>query len=166
MGSSTTAPYLRLLDIPLATVSRRHDVVVRVVGGEYTHASAPVETLVFDLEREAHDLASFDVGLLPEPDDAWTRGKGAFKALLYMATATPVVASRVGVNPEVVLDGVTGFCVDTSDEWVAAIERLAADASLRRRLGEAGRIRVEQHYSLRALTPRFVDVLRKARPDR
>ena len=162
VGSSTTAPYLRLLDEALTEVARRCDVLVRVVGGSYAHPSAPVEVLPYDLEAEPRELQGFDVGLLPEPDDPWTRGKGAFKGLLYMATGKPVVASRVGVNPDVILDGETGFCVAGTAEWVAAIVRLAHDASLRERLGRAGRDRVERLYSLRVLTPRFASVLRGA----
>jgi glycosyltransferase involved in cell wall biosynthesis len=163
VGSSTTAPYLTILDEPLALLASRRDLLVRVVGGAYSHPSVPVESLPYDLDRESSDLTSFDIGLLPEPDDAWTRGKGAFKALLYMATGVPVVASNVGVNADVIKDGETGFCVDAPAEWVAAIDRLAADPELRRRLGAAGRERVERLYSLRALAPRFANVLLNAR---
>lgn len=166
VGSSTTAPYLSLLDEPLTQLASRRELVVRVVGGEYTHPAVPVESVPYDLEREPADLASFDIGLLPEPDDAWTRGKGAFKALLYMATGIPVVASNVGVNVDVIRDGETGYCVDSPEEWVAAIDRLAADPALRARLGSAGRDRIERFYSLRALAPRFAAVLLNARPAR
>src|SRR5207244_1993477 len=114
------------------------------------------------LEREPDDVASFDIGVLPEPDDAWTRGKGAFKALLYMAAAVPVVASRVGVNPEVISDGESGYCVDDTVGWTQALERLAADPSLRDRLGRCGRERVIRDFSVRALAPRLAAVLRAA----
>jgi glycosyltransferase involved in cell wall biosynthesis len=162
VGSSTTAPYLRLLDDALATLSRRHELVVRVVGGAYAHSHAPVEQIAYQLELEPNDIASFDIGVLPEPDTPWTRGKGAFKALVYMATALPVVASRVGVNPEVVVEGETGFCVDGTAEWVAALDRLATDVALRERLGANGRERVERLFSLRVQAPRLAEVLLRA----
>ncbi len=162
VGSQTTAPYLRLMDDALTAIAKRHDVVVRVVGGRYDHPSARVEELPYDLDREPADLESFDIGLLPEPDDGWTRGKGAFKALLYMATGLPVVASRVGVNPDVVLSGETGFCVDTTDEWVRALEQLLSDPELRLRMGSSGRQRVVERYSLAIQAPRLARVLRDA----
>ncbi len=162
VGSSTTAPYLGLLDDALAILAEKMDVVFRVVGGDYSHPTATVELRPYRLETEPLELEAFDIGLLPEPDDQWTRGKGAFKALLYMATQLPVVASRVGVNQEVVVDGETGFCVDDTAGWVTAIERLAADPELRRRFGAAGRQRVERLFSLRAQTPRFANALREA----
>lgn len=162
VGSSTTAPYLRILDDAFDELARRRDVVVRVVGGTYTHPRARVECWPYRLEREPVDVATFDVGVLPEPDDTWTRGKGAFKALVYMATGIPVVASRVGVNPDVVAEAATGYCVDGTAEWVDRLDRLACDAVLRDRLGAAGRRRVEEQYSLRVRAPVFAEVLRRA----
>lgn len=162
VGSQTTAPYLHLVDRPLAALAARHEVVVRVVGGPYAAAGVPVEDLRYDVDREPADLASFDIGILPEPDDAWTRGKGAFKALLYMATGLPVVASRIGVNADVIVDGVTGFCVNDERGWQESLERLVADPALRARLGAAGRERIERLYSLRVQTPRFAAALERA----
>lgn len=162
VGSSTTAPYLRLLDDVLTELERRADFVVRVVGGQYEHPAVAVDVRPYAIETEPSELEDFDIGLLPEPDDSWTRGKGAFKALLYMATGVPVVASRVGVNPNVVIEGETGFCVSGVAEWVAALEQLVTDPSLRERMGRAGRERAERLYSLEVLAPRFAAVLRNA----
>jgi glycosyltransferase involved in cell wall biosynthesis len=67
------------------------------------------------------------------------------------ACRKPVVATRVGGIPEVVEDGVNGYLVEPGDvdalrERVAA---LIADPSLRTRMGEAGRARVEQDFTTR-----------------
>lgn len=162
VGSSTTADYLHLLDRPLEHLAARRELLLRVVGGPYRHPSVAVEERPFDLAREPDDVASFDIGLLPEPDDPWTRGKGAFKALLYMAAALPVVASRVGVNAEVVLEGETGYCVSDDDGWCRAIERLIDAPELAARLGAQGRARVEERFSVRVQAPRLAEVLRRA----
>jgi glycosyltransferase involved in cell wall biosynthesis len=158
-GSQWTAPYLRLLDDALTQLARRREFIFRVVGGEYSNPNARVEVLEFDVDREADDLRSFDIGVLPEPDEEWTKGKGAYKGLLYMATGLPVVASRVGVNPEVILEGQTGYCVGTTAEWVEALERLLDDATLRQRLGTNGRRRAEERYSVRVQAPRVARIL-------
>jgi glycosyltransferase involved in cell wall biosynthesis len=79
-----------------------------------------------------------------------------------MAAAIPVVASRVGVNPSVIREGETGYCVDDAAGWTAALERLADDPGLRERLGRCGRDRVEREYSLRVLGARIAGVLREA----
>jgi glycosyltransferase involved in cell wall biosynthesis len=67
-----------------------------------------------------------------------------------MAAGLPVVATTVGGTPEVVVDGVTGFLVPPRDpEALAdAILRLLRDPDLRRRMGEAGRARVAEHFSV------------------
>ncbi len=123
-----------------------------------------IELRDFSLDREQLDLDGFDIGLLPEPDDPWTRGEGAYKALLYMAAGIPVIASRVGVNPDIVAHGATGFCVNTPDEWVAALERLIGDAALRASFGAAGRARGIERYSIDVIAPRFAAAIREVVP--
>lgn len=162
IGSSSTAPYLHLLDRVLADLASRHHFILRVIGGGYVNPAIHVDLRTFDLEREPADVAAFDIGLLPEPDDAWTRGKGAFKGLLYMAAGVPVVASKVGVNPEVVTDAETGYCAADEGEWITALERLVSDPGLRSRLGEAGRRRVVERYSLNVQAPRFAAAIHSA----
>lgn len=68
-----------------------------------------------------------------------------------MAAGVPVVATAVGGVPELVVEGETGLLVPPGDgsALAQAIERLLDDADLRRRLGEAGRRRVETTFSLR-----------------
>lgn len=161
VGSPTTAPYLRLLDEVLPRIAARHPIVVRVIGGPYENARVPVEQLPYVLDDEPAQVAAFHIGLLPQPDDHWTRGKGAFKALLYMASAVPVVASRVGVNEKVIGDA-AGYTVSTDEEWFRALDTLLGDPALRAQMGEAGRERVVEHYSVRALAPRLADAIRRA----
>ncbi len=68
-----------------------------------------------------------------------------------MACRKPVVATSVGGIPELVQDGVSGFLVPVhSPENVAQrILKLLGDGELRRRMGEAGRVRVEEQFDLR-----------------
>jgi glycosyltransferase involved in cell wall biosynthesis len=67
-----------------------------------------------------------------------------------MAAGLPVVASRVGGVLEQVSDGQTGLLVEPGDPnaLAAALARLIAEPSLRRRLGAAGRARAEQAFDL------------------
>jgi glycosyltransferase involved in cell wall biosynthesis len=162
VGSHSTAPYLHLVDRPLAEIASRRSVIVRVIGGSYEAPGVPVEQIPYTLASEALEVATFDIGILPEPDDPWTRGKGAFKALVYMSSAVPVVASAVGVNAQVIADEVGGLLASTNEEWIAALDRLAGDPELRQRLGRAGRRRAEAMYSLEVLAPRFEDILKRA----
>jgi glycosyltransferase involved in cell wall biosynthesis len=74
-----------------------------------------------------------------------------------MASGLAVATTRVGGNPEVVVDGETGLLVPPADPpaLAAALLRLRRDAGLRRRMGEAGRRRVEQHFAARAMVAAY-----------
>jgi len=102
------------------------------------------------METEAQSLLEFDVGIMPLPDDDWSRFKCGFKLIQYMAAGLPTVASPVGVNPQIVDPGVTGELAVTKGEWVATLAGLLGDVERRRRLGAAGRRRVEGRYSVQA----------------
>lgn len=67
-----------------------------------------------------------------------------------MAAALPVVATRQGAIPEVVLHGTTGFILEPGDTLGVAENtiELLADAGLRRQMGEAGRDRFLRQYTL------------------
>jgi glycosyltransferase involved in cell wall biosynthesis len=113
-------------------------------------------------ETEADDLRPLDVGVMPLPDDEWSRGKCGMKALQYMALGIPPVVSPVGVNATIVRDGINGFHARTDDEWVEKIGLLLRDPDLRARLGAEARRTVEDGFSALVQVPRMAQVLREA----
>jgi glycosyltransferase involved in cell wall biosynthesis len=70
-----------------------------------------------------------------------------------MAAGRPIVASRVATIPEVVLDGETGILVPPGDApaLAEALVQMAHDRQLAAGLGEAGRRRLQQHFSLQKM---------------
>ena len=90
-----------------------------------------------------------------------SRTEGVSLTLLEaMASGLAVVATRVGGNPEVVADGETGLLVPAGDAeaLAAAILRLRRDDRARRRMGEAGRHRVEGRFDVRCMTATYEDM--------
>jgi glycosyltransferase involved in cell wall biosynthesis len=122
----------------------------------------PAQCAPWRPDTEVEDLRAFDVGLMPLPDDEWSRGKCGLKALQYMALGIPPVVSPVGVNTTIVRDGVNGFYARTEGEWVDRIALLLSDPGLRRALGQEARKTVENSYSARVHAPRVAQVLREA----
>jgi glycosyltransferase involved in cell wall biosynthesis len=112
------------------------------------------------LEEEAQDIASFDIGIMPLIEDRWSEMKCGYKALLYMAMGKPVVASPFGVNSRIVQHGINGYHAVKPSEWVKHLSNLLQDASLRRRLGSAGRQLVANEYCIGKVLPQWLAVLR------
>jgi glycosyltransferase involved in cell wall biosynthesis len=110
---------------------------------------------------EAAAIASADVGVSWIPDDLWSRGKCGLKVVQYMAAGLPVVANPVGVHPEMVRPGQTGYLAQSAEQWVVALARLTADAALRRRLGQAGRGVLEREYSVEVGAGRWLGLLER-----
>jgi alpha-maltose-1-phosphate synthase len=86
-----------------------------------------------------------------------------------MACETPVVASRVGGIPEIVVEGETGYLVDYDptdlESFTSALadrlEKLLRDPTLAARMGKAGRERVLQHFGWRAIASQTVELYEK-----
>lgn len=109
-------------------------------------------------ETEAEDLLKIDIGIMPLPDDEWSKGKCGFKALQYMAMKKPCVASPVGVNSEIVEHGVNGFLAENSEEWYNHLEKLVRDKALRQQMGQSGRQKIIKNYSVASNTSTFLSL--------
>ena len=166
IGSQSTMPYLDLIKDPLSRLLRRYPQVRLLVIGAEVDAwdGIEVETRPWSLDGEVEELRRFDVGLMPIPDDPWTRGKGGYKLLQYMAMGLPVVSSPVGVNRQIVRHGESGFWAEGETEWEDALVRLIEDRSLRREMGRSGRQWVERQYALDTSSRRLVELLREVAP--
>jgi glycosyltransferase involved in cell wall biosynthesis len=100
-------------------------------------------------------LKSFDVFAM----SSVTEGLGSV-ILEAMSCRRAVVATRAGGIPEVVVDGETGLLVPPADDAALAqgIVRLLRDATLRARLGAAGRARVEAEFSVASMVEKTLGV--------
>jgi glycosyltransferase involved in cell wall biosynthesis len=166
LGAPPNVAYLDPLRPVLRALSQRFALRLVVAGpGRYECADVRVECRPWrhyrSVEEEAAELADFDIGVMPLPDDRFAAGKCGLKAIQYMAAGIPVVASPVGVNSELI-DDACGFLARTPEDWERSLSRLLASADLRERMGRAGRARVEARFSLGAQLPALVEALRAA----
>ena len=164
VGSGTTAIFLPMLKEVFIKLSERFkNVSFAIVGGSYSiEGLKDIRNIGWSLESELEQLQTFDIGIMPMPDNEWTRGKCAFKAILYMSMGIPCVCSAVGMNKELLQDGENGFLADSEKEWVEKLSLLIENPALRRRIGSAARKAIEEKYSLTVNAPKFLAVINAA----
>lgn len=160
IGSPSTAKYLTNIAPALGRVCDGGKGKVMLIGsGPVKLSGVPVQTRLWSEDTEVRDLELCDVGIMPLYDGLWEKGKCGLKTIQYMACGLPVVVSPVGVNKEIVEDGVTGFLASSNEEWIRALTALRDDKALRHRLGLEGRKRVEEKYSMQAAAPKFAGLI-------
>ena len=147
------------LEPALEALRGAEDADVTLVGADASRLhNLSADLRPWGLESEVEDIQAFSVGIMPLPKTEWTRGKCALKALQYMACGVPCIATPHGAVTDIIKDGENGLLADNTGEWRAAIDRLR-DPSERKRLGDAGRETVVQHFSLLHARPRFAQLL-------
>ena len=155
IGSPTTQDYVKdFIPIFMKLNEKYKSIFLKIVGSNFKSAAEFGNNIIlqkWSLRNELNDLQSFDIGIMPMPDNSWTRGKCGFKAILCMSVGIPVVCSRVGVNTEVVQDGVNGFLADSQREWCEKLSLLIENQDLRRSFGIAGR--QTKHYVVTEYQP-------------
>ena len=160
-GSHSTVQHLDTLRGALKKLAEKESFRLRVIGTpSYECAPIQVEALSWRADSEVEDLGPIDIGVMPLPEDRWSKGKCGLKALQFMSLGIPTVCSPVGVNTDIIQDDENGFIAATEDEWVDKLSRLMRSAELRRRLGQAGRTTVEEKYSAIAQTPRVYEIFK------
>lgn len=115
-----------------------------------------VKKIPWSYEREIDDLSSLDIGLMPLFDDLWSKGKCGFKIIQYLGVGVPAVCTPVGINRDVIEDGINGFWANTKDEWTEKLSILIEDVSLREKMGKEGRRRIMEQYTVQACAPKLI----------
>jgi glycosyltransferase involved in cell wall biosynthesis len=148
----------------LAELCERYRTKVRVVCSEPAELpGVPQEFVCWAAAGEQSDLEPMDIGLAPLLDAPLQRHKCGLKALQYMASGMPVVASPVGALRDIVADGESGLLASSAGEWRQRLERLIGNDELRLRLGAQARRCVEERWSFAAHESSFEDAARGVR---
>jgi glycosyltransferase involved in cell wall biosynthesis len=160
-GSFSTIQHLDTLKDVLAELALTERFRLRVIGSPDHHIDGvDVESIAWRSETETDDLSQIDLGIMPLPDDNWSKGKCGLKALQYMALGIPTICSPVGVNSTIIKDGVNGFIAADRSQWLEKLRLLMHDTALRERIGRAGRATVENEYSANVIAPRVLEIFR------
>ena len=166
IGTPGTSKYLTIIASALKEIFSSGDARLVLVGaGKVDISGVSVKHITWSEASEVEAIQSFDVGIMPLPDEPWERGKCGLKLIQYMACARPVVGSPVGVNCKIIEHGINGYLAETKDEWMHALLMLKENKEQRLRMGLAGRKIVEKEYCLQVTAPLLMKMLRSVKYD-
>lgn len=158
VGSADNEVYLELIAAALWEVHRSTGARLTLIGTP-TPRLGDLEEMIDRVawsEATQHELlAELDIGIAPVPDEPYERGKCGYKILQYAAAGTPLVASPVGVNREMLSELNMPAPVGPED-WAEAMAGLLTMApETREKDGRRAREIVQERYSYDSWLPRW-----------
>lgn len=163
IGSPNTAKYLSVVAPVIGRLAQEYDIDCVAVGARDDQvAGMPIRAARWQEEFEVDILSGFDVGIMPLEDTPWEQGKCGYKLIQYMACGMPVMASPVGVNNDLVIQGRNGFLAATEAHWFSGLRELIENEPLRHRMAAEGRALVERKYNAQHQLPRLISVFERA----
>ncbi len=160
-GSFSTIKHFETIQPALKRIKEKYAdrVYFKLIGDpSYINNELSIQGVRWNAETEAQDLSELEIGIMPLPDNEWTKGKCGMKGLQYMALEIPTIMSPVGVNKDIIQDGQNGFLASGTEEWVDKLSLLIEDATLRKKLAKAGRKTVEKEFSVEANKEKWLAV--------
>jgi glycosyltransferase involved in cell wall biosynthesis len=158
IGSRGNEAYLQLIAPALEELHRRVGARVTVIGttertlGELERL---IDRVAWSEASQHTELARLDVGLMPVPDEPYTRGKCGYKLLQYGAAGLPAVGSPIGVNADI-LRRFGMPAPERAADWVDAVLGLLESSEAERaRLGRGALDVVRSAYSYDAWLARW-----------
>jgi glycosyltransferase involved in cell wall biosynthesis len=160
IGSKATLSYLKEIKPALEEIGARfNNVVLRIISDEFFDLEGmQVDKRCWSQQTEVADLITCGIGLAPLPDNLFTKGKCGFKILQYAAAGLPSVASPVGINAEIIRDGLNGSHAETLEDWIEKISALVMNESLRIQMGREAR-KMVRPFDLASIGPRLVSLV-------
>ena len=162
-GSISTLKHFEIAIPALIEIQKKYpnQIEIHVIGqGTYSHPEINVISNNWSAKTEVDDLNSFDIGIMPLPNDEWVKGKCGLKGLSYMACGVATIMSHVGVNSEIIEHGKNGFLAKNQQEFVNCLSELIENSDLRYKIGITGRETVVKNYSVNANKVQYLEILK------
>ncbi len=158
-GSHSTLKYLKHIESALAEIEGKEKIKVIIVADQKPNLHlASMEFIKWNKDSEIEDLKHIDIGIMPLPDDEWSKGKCGFKALQFMSLGIPCVVSPVGVNKIIIEHGSNGLFASNNQQWIEQLSKLIQNSNLREEIGVKGRETVVKNYSVRSNRDNFLSL--------
>lgn len=161
IGGKGNLRHLEMLSDTFQKLSQKHKIQVNIICNDSVEIPGVKTNFIpWKLEAQEKEIAQFDIGVMPLPDNKWTQGKCGYKTLQYMAAAVPPVVLDVGVNRDIVEHGKEGLVVSSIDDFHKALETLIKNKGMRKEMGLNARLKVQNTFSVHAVAKQLADVLR------
>lgn len=156
-GTHSSLVYLQAIENALALLKEKYKNIKYLIISDKppTFSKIEVDFLPWNLDSEIDDLLKIDIGIMPMIDEEWAKGKCGFKILQYLSLGIPAVATPVGVNAEIIEEGVNGYYAYNSEEWLEKIS-LLIDFKIRSKMGNRGQQKVKDKFSVSAYKDVYV----------
>lgn len=163
IGSPSTTYLLESIRAPLNQIVHKHNNVKIVnLGGAPILSNSPrFNNVTWAEDSEVSELQKFDIGLMPLDDTPFNKGRLGYKIIIYLSMGIPTVASKIGLNCEVIDDGVDGILVSSPGEWVKALEKLIINSKLRKEMGKKARQTAQEKYDIQKCAIRYKELLQR-----
>lgn len=156
-GSHSTLRYLNIILPVLDRLAVKYPIKLMVLsdvppenGREY------LDYIKWSKGLEIKILTKFNIGIMPLFDDDWSRGKCGFKAIQYLSAGVPALVSPVGVNNDIIEDGVNGFLCAAEADWEQRLTELIEHRQKIRNMSAHCRQVIEEKYSKKANSAKFI----------
>ena len=162
-GAPVNLRYLTAIEPSLLAVQHLHpEVEIVIYCGEPPKFNADLKVThkPYSPGSEVATVQTFDIGLLPLPDNPFAHGKSPIKGLQYMACGAVTIASPLGATREIFSGGKTALFATSGEEWTNNLLRLINEPEMRRQMGHRAREHFAAHHSRSSVATSLAALLR------
>ena len=128
-------------------IQKKSNFKILIIGSKLNINNSHIKCLAWSSKHEIQNLKKIDIGLMPLPNNVWTKGKCGLKILQYLSLGVPSLVSNVGINSEIITNRKNGFLINNNKDWEIYLKKLINDQSLVLKMGINGRQTVVKHFS-------------------
>ena len=159
-GSASTSKYIELFLPHLLKIQKIKKFNIIIIGSKINTRNKNITFLKWSSKNEIKYLSKIDIGLMPLPNNVWTRGKCGLKILQYLSIGIPSVVSNVGINSKIIQHGNNGYLINNNKEWEIYLIKMLDNPKLVLRMGLNGRKLVEKFFSNYSIVDKLSKILR------
>lgn len=158
-GSHTTMNYLEMVYAVIGRLEAIYDFDFLVISNKKPSSTLrSLKYIAWSEVSEIEDLSQIDIGIMPMFQDQFSAGKCGFKIIQYLSLGIPALASPVGVNSKIIDHGVNGYLCSGEEDWFQYLSLLLNNEEQRNSFGKNGRNKIENEYSIKAISKNFLSL--------